>query len=68
MNTLDLIIGIFIGWIICGLVLIVLSLSTIKANPPNNNVVTMGNCLFPLKLYDNMTVSQIENATLICYK
>lgn len=67
MDTSDLIIWILIG---CGLVLvlIVLSLSTINANPPNNNVITMGNCLFPLKLYDNMTVSQIENATLICYK
>ena len=32
------------------------------------NSIRIGNCIFPLKLYNNMTAPQIENATLICYK
>jgi hypothetical protein len=32
------------------------------------NTIRIGNCIFPLKLYNNMTAPQIENATLICYK
>ena len=33
-----------------------------------SNFIKIGNCIFPLKLYNNMTAPQIENATLICYK
>ena len=49
-------------------------LSTPNSTTPTNyttipaNSIRIGNCIFPLKLYNNMTAPQIENATLICYK
>jgi hypothetical protein len=48
--------------VIIGLILLAKALSV------NTQTITMGNCIFPLKLYNNMTAQQIENATLICYK
>ena len=47
--------------------------STHNSTTPSNyttipaNSIRIGNCIFPLKLYNNMTAPQIENATLICY-
>ena len=52
----------------------VANLLTPNSNTPSNyttiptNSIKIGNCIFPLKLYNNMTAPQIENATLICYK
>ena len=56
--------------IVCALALVVIIglILLINALPPNTTTITLGNCIFPLKLYNNMTASQIENATLICYK
>jgi hypothetical protein len=52
----------------------VANLLTPNSTTPTNyttmpsNSIKIGNCIFPLKLYNNMTAPQIENATLICYK
>ena len=63
------------GIIALGLGIIpIIHLSINNPSTPSNyttiptNSIKIGNCIFPLKLYNNMTAPQIENATLICYK
>ena len=53
--------------VICVLILVNIPSSNNQITSDNRTVM-LGNCIFPLKLYNNMTALQIENASIICYK
>ena len=57
--------------LIAVLVLLLMVLVEVIVYLPNfnqSNLITVGNCAFPLKVYNNMTTTQIENASIACYK